>query len=204
MNVGSSLLTASVNIGNSMSTLPASLAGDRIMPVEVARELQRAGRVRPQTGTALFERWSVPDTAKVSQHEAKVELIRPVAPIAEIRERPSFVALQEWEGVVTALNDEIFMARLVDVTRRSPDEEAEFSFSELNNDDLQLVMPGAIFRWSAGVLTMPGGGKLATSQVVFRRLPKWTKRDLQRADEIARRLIEHLAPSGGNEARSAG
>ena len=84
-----------------------------------------------------------------------------------------------------------FAARLIDLTGTpaSPDEEAEFSITELSDDDLPLVVPGAIFRWSVGIETKPGGGKQSVSQIIFRRLPQWTKRGLERADKLAGELI---------------
>jgi hypothetical protein len=76
---------------------------------------------------------------------------------------------------------------------------------ELSDDDLSLVTPGAFFRWSVGITRMPGGGKRPTSQIVFRRLPKWTRRDIQRSDAVAREIIEAFESMGHaaeNEDRS--
>jgi hypothetical protein len=154
--------------------------------------------------TDLSDQGTVSETAKATQHEAEVDILKPLAPAPQAGLRPTFVSVQEWEGVVNAVLEDGFTARLVDLTGGGPDEESTFFLAEVSEGDRKLIEPGAIFRWSAGLLTMPGGGKFATSQVVFRRLPKWTERDLLHADGIARRLIDNLAPQKDNEARSAG
>lgn len=103
--------------------------------------------------------------------------------------RPIFIPLQEWEGVVTSLDTEMFVARLADQTNEAnPDEEAEFPTSEVSDDDLALLRPGAVFRWTIGFLKAPSGTKRRTSQIVFRRLPQWTEREIREAEELADKL----------------
>jgi hypothetical protein len=103
------------------------------------------------------------------------------------------ITRQEWEGIVTIVRKDGFTARLIDLTHSNPDEEADFSSSEICPDDLDLIVPGAIFRWSVGALKMPGGANRPTSHVVFTRLPQWTKPDLDRADALAKELVRALA-----------
>jgi hypothetical protein len=100
------------------------------------------------------------------------------------------VALQEWEGVVVEAYKDHFVARLIDLTdrARSSDEEANFPATEVSDTDLPLVRAGAVFRWVIGYQKLPGGTKQRVSQIVFRRLPQWTKADITRADEIAAQL----------------
>jgi hypothetical protein len=122
------------------------------------------------------------------------DFVPPPAPSVAPVQRPSFVAQQEWEGYVSQIQEDKFVARLIDLTAApaSPDEEAEFSITELSDDDLPLVKPGAIFRWSVGIETKPGGSKQSVSRIVFRRLPQWTKRGLETADKLAGELINWL------------
>jgi hypothetical protein len=94
--------------------------------------------------------------------------------------------------VVTVVADTSFNARLVDLTGGGPDEEGEFSKEELSDDDIALLGPGAIFRWSVGVLRMPGGAKRSTSQIIFRRLPVWDEREIRRADSLALEITRGL------------
>ena len=119
------------------------------------------------------------------------------------REREAvFIGLEEWEGVVLSIGADCFVARLVNRTHPDqPDEEAEFPLDLVSEDDRSLLRPGAVLRWTAGVTKLPGGGKQSTSQIVFRRLPQWTARELAEADEIAARLA---AAFNQDEPRGAG
>jgi hypothetical protein len=112
----------------------------------------------------------------------------PRLPVFAPTQGPRFVALQEWEGVVTEIGDDHFIARLVDLwgRTRTADEEASFPRTEVSDDDQRLLRAGAIFRWVIGFQKLRGGTKQRISQVVFRRLPQWTKEDISNADEISR------------------
>ena len=103
--------------------------------------------------------------------------------------RPTLVAMQEWEGIVIEITDNDFVARLIDVTDRDRpgDREATFPLTEVSASDISMLVPGAIFRWTIGMQRLPGGTKQRISQVVFRRLPAWTKTDISQADELAAR-----------------
>ena len=104
--------------------------------------------------------------------------------------RHSFIAVQEWEGHVVEVGDETFTARLMDVTAgaETDREEADFLISDVDPSDHDLLLPGAVFRWSIGYLRM-GTTKIRGSQIVFRRLPKWqtidVKQGRKRAQELA-------------------
>ena len=184
---------------------------DDILPAAVAYELHQ-GEMR-QTSletTASFEDLVAVST-NANSRQSRSDFLPPVLPTTtsvEITGRPSFIALQEWEGTVTSVGNEGFTARVMDLTHPEghPDEEAEFPMSELSDDDISLVTPGAFFRWSVGITRLPGGGKRPTSQIVFRRLPKWTRRDIARSDAVAREIInsfECIERSAKNEEHSA-
>jgi hypothetical protein len=177
------------------------------MTKEVVSELERRHPVQEPLRTTTLNKDGGVFGGTPGPGSLSLDFMPPVLPVPVTVERPQFVTLQEWEGVVTLVRDDAFTARLTDVKRRSPDEEGEFSVGELRDDDVSLVRPGAIFRWSVGIITMPGAAKITASQVVFRRLPQWTKRDLQRADALAGKIIQgfgNIAPSLTDEARSAG
>jgi hypothetical protein len=93
--------------------------------------------------------------------------------------RIAFVAIQEWEGYVISIEKETFTAQLVDKTRLAdrPEEVTEFPLADIRNDDKPLLMPGAIFRWSVGYQNREGT-KERVSRIIFRRLPAWTKKEL--------------------------
>lgn len=104
-----------------------------------------------------------------------------------------FQSLQEWEGVVLNISDSTFTARLVDVfDKDAPDEEADFLRQDLRNDDFKMLEPGAVFRWVVGYVIKKDGTKRRSSDIVFRRLPQWTQRDISEADEEARSLLESV------------
>lgn len=83
----------------------------------------------------------------------------------------AFVALQEWEGVVTAVIDDLIYATLIDITAGDAvtDEVAEIPLSEVSHPDRSRVVPGAIFRWVIGYLRMASGTQINGSIIYFRR-----------------------------------
>ena len=122
--------------------------------------------------------------------------IRPLwIPQKDPAPRLSLQPLQEWEGYVTDIGLETFSARLVDLTagQNVEEESAEFPISDLSDDELSLLKEGAVFRWVIGYQRSSGGTKRRVSEIVFRRLPAWTKRDLREAQTKAARLLEEVA-----------
>lgn len=111
------------------------------------------------------------------------------------RSKPRLQPLQEWEGYVTEIHDETFVARLVDKTAGAdvPEEEGEFPFSDVSDSDRELVKPGAIFRWTIGYLKSASGSKKRVSQIVFRRLPQWTRKELALAEMKAKEIASAIA-----------
>ena len=103
----------------------------------------------------------------------------------EIREY--FRALQKWEGHVIEVSMDTFRARVVPTLGEGSDQEAEIYIEEVQRDDRELIVPGAVFYWSIGYLDRPQG-RLLASVLVFRRLPVWTRRELENAKAEAARL----------------
>lgn len=91
------------------------------------------------------------------------------------------ISSERWEGVVLGVENDVFRARLVDLDRRTPDEEAEVHLSEVSDEDRALVEPGAIFYWSIGYYIDRAGQRMRRSLVRFRRLPAWTRGELDNA-----------------------
>ncbi len=84
----------------------------------------------------------------------------------------------EWEGTVVSLADDSFRARLRDLSGETPEEYADFSLASVSDDDIALVVPGAIFHWFVGYRIEASGQRGTWSGIRFRRLPRWGKRDL--------------------------
>ncbi len=103
-----------------------------------------------------------------------------------------FISLQKWEGIVMDVMDDAFLARLIDLTQKGTDEEAEFSFDEISEEDKPLIRSGAIFYWNIGYHTSYSGQRTRTSLIRFRRLPAWTQREIDAAKREAERLGKAL------------
>jgi hypothetical protein len=106
----------------------------------------------------------------------------------------TFAALQEWEGVVTAINSDHLVASLVDITagKTRATEEAQIPLREINEQDLEKLVVGRIFRWAIGYQRLKTGTRKRTSNIVFRDLPQWTKRDFDEGHADAARLMRFL------------
>lgn len=108
---------------------------------------------------------------------------------------PTLKTRQIWEGTVTQVRKEGFVAVLSDKTNTSnPDEQASFDFdnTEISPEDLKLVQPGSSFYWIIGNEKTYGGQIRNVSMLQFRRMPTWTKQKLTKAAEDARRFRELL------------
>lgn len=106
--------------------------------------------------------------------------------------REYFVSLKKWRGVVTELSDETFWAKLVDIQQDTPDEEAEIYRSELSEEDKKMLAIGAVFYWSIGYHTTEYGQRKRESIIRFRRLPVWSRRELERIRNRAQKFMDGL------------
>lgn len=106
----------------------------------------------------------------------------------------TFHALQEWEGYVLEIGESDFVARLIDVTAGSAQEEEEavIPLVELSNEDSAKMKPGSIFRWVIGYERTVAGTKRRVSQIVFRDLPAITRMDLTDGETWALETIRSL------------
>jgi len=111
----------------------------------------------------------------------------PSAQGAEVPDR--FTLLQKWEGTVLASAEHEFTAILRD--KGEPDEEATFDVEEVPEGDRPLIAPGAVFHWSIGYRDRRGQ-RTRESIICFRRLPAWTRRELDRAAQEADETISAL------------
>jgi hypothetical protein len=101
---------------------------------------------------------------------------------------------QRWEGYVERVEGDVFLARLVDLTNPANDDEVtEVSIEEeVSPGDRALVAPGAVFYWSIGYTRSPGGQLQGSSQLRFRRQPRWTAEELVMAERDAQALDERI------------
>lgn len=105
-----------------------------------------------------------------------------------------FRILKNWEGVVTTVNEDTFHAVMRETTSR--DSRAEDSFEididSVPSGDRELLTEGAVFYLTLGVETPLGQGPQKTTRLFFRRMPKWSPRDIERAKTDTRELYRQL------------
>lgn len=104
----------------------------------------------------------------------------PVVPPTLRLSREYFKTLQKWEGYVLEVGEETFHARLVPIIGEGGDQEAEIYLEEVDEEDRPLIEPGAVFYWSIGYLHRPG--RIRAAVIRFRRLPKWSRFELEAAE----------------------
>ena len=99
------------------------------------------------------------------------------------------VSIQKWEGVVTSVFDSSFEASLIDLRDNSPDEIIEIDFDEVSPDDLSLVEAGAVFYLNIENNTDKFGQLRNSTVLRFRRLPAWSRTDLEKAKKGAQEMM---------------
>lgn len=112
----------------------------------------------------------------------------PVSPVPT----PTLHPIQEWEGCVTEIRREDFVADLLDLTAGDAVEavEAVISKGELSPEDSSRLAIGSFFWWVVGYEALVGGARKHVSQFVFSDLPPLTEADLDRGREWAGRLFK--------------
>lgn len=107
--------------------------------------------------------------------------------------QPNFLVYQAWEGTVQEVLADSFNARIRDVTDSDrPDEIVEMFVEDVDESDVPLLKPGAVFYWNIGYLEGRGFPRQRTSRVTFRRIPRLlaSARSALSAEEIRDALVE--------------
>jgi hypothetical protein len=121
-------------------------------------------------------------------------------PLYQARDRDKVI--QKWEGYVIEVEQDTFRARLVPIVGEGSDQEAEIYLEEVEKEDRALIEPGAVFYWSIGYLDRPSG-RISASSIRFRRLPGWTKREMDSVDAKVARLKNLLDIAKADEPTGA-
>lgn len=95
---------------------------------------------------------------------------------------------ERWDGVVSSVDSEAFEANFVARDGSSPRLHAEFSTQLIDPDDLELLVPGALFELTVGRARVYETRWIPTMRVRLRRLPALTEHDVASALESAREL----------------
>jgi len=106
--------------------------------------------------------------------------------------REGFDVLQRFEGIVLSVQGDSFIARLIDKTNASPEEEAEIPLAEIMPGDRELVEPGAVFYWVIGYRREEHGQVSRSSMIRFQRLPSWSPAEVERAKKAAETFLSFL------------
>ncbi len=90
---------------------------------------------------------------------------------------------QQWSGVVVSANENNLTVQLQDLTNpQNPNEIIVLSRDEIDDKDQSLIQTGAQFYWSIGYRQGIKLSKQRFSNIRFRRLPKWTAREIKAAE----------------------
>lgn len=118
----------------------------------------------------------------------------PTVPIqAQERLRDRFSCLQQFEGVVLSIQHDEFTARLVDLSGKLPDEEADFPIAEVSDEDKSYVLPGIVFYWNIYYVDKVDGQRTRSFELRFRRLPKWDLSDIEEAKRKAAYIADAIS-----------
>lgn len=106
----------------------------------------------------------------------------------------SIYPLQEWEGRVVGIEENRFIANLIDVTAREDFEssEAVIPFEEISRYDVSRMQIDSVFRWVIGYEKSIDGTRKRVSHIVFRDFPKVTKADLDEGRKFADSLLSAI------------
>lgn len=102
-----------------------------------------------------------------------------------------YILLKKYEGFVTARGEDSFAARLFESNSDYPVVEAEFGLEELSETDRNLVVEGASLVWTIGY-AYEGSTRKRESMIYLRRLPAWSRKELEQARKAAEDLTRAI------------
>jgi hypothetical protein len=121
------------------------------------------------------------------------------------RPNHQFLVLQKWEGTVAKISAKEFVASIRDLTNPSlPQEEATFLLDEVPDADRSLMTRGAIFYWAIGYEVNLSGQRKRVSTLRFRRLPGWTRSEIESVRQKAGKLEELFGDQDGSSRKATG
>lgn len=109
---------------------------------------------------------------------------------------PSTMPVQLWEGVVKALDASSLAMQVIltDKLGGLEDHAAEISLEWVSDQDKDLIRPGAVFYLTLYKEISPGGTCRNSQELRFRRLPNWTKREVEAVSVEASSLLGQFRP----------
>lgn len=160
--------------------------------VRVVRGAQRKSAMTDMGGTsavvaALGDAVSTQDDPPVLPERATIRV--PDAP----PRTGNTILLQQWQGTVVEILTDEFVAITRDVKPGFPEEQVTLLLEDVPLADRALVEPGAVFYWTISYEEDEYGTRTRSSRLRFRRLPAWSRRDLERVKREAAELSEFFA-----------
>jgi len=120
----------------------------------------------------------------------KLDFINPEkAPVLFLESTPMgerAISLQKWRGIVEEVKNNFFTAKLINLTDRGYDEWCEISFDKIAEEDIEFIKPGAFFYWSIGYNHSAKGQRKRFSDIRFKRVPVWSKKEIMDARKQAK------------------
>ena len=110
---------------------------------------------------------------------------------------------QEWECVVIECHDQSFRAQATDKTKPdNPDEFVDFTIEEVDINDRELIAEGAVFYWYIGYRDENGAPREVFSRLKFRRLPPWTKEEIEAANKKGQEYADLFFPNPNDKEKT--
>jgi hypothetical protein len=155
---------------------------------------------RANTATILAgsEMRASPETLETIQMSDYVQNNSRTAPRVEV--------VAEWDGYVEEIYDDYFSASMRGLRGAGvigEEEEAEIPISDVDTEDRDLSVEGGFFRLMIAYESPRVGPKKRYTTVQFRRLPAYTKRELDARDREADELLDGLQLEESNQAAGA-
>lgn len=113
----------------------------------------------------------------------------------------SFLTFEKWEGVVTEVREDGFIAVLKILTEprtakgetlEVTEADSEFETRQVSLGQRHMIVEGAVFHWHIGVHTSPSGQVIYSDEIIFRDLPPRTDADMEEIKREAEELFGSL------------
>lgn len=111
--------------------------------------------------------------------------------------RSDSVPLQIWEGTVLDVDtcEQVMRVQLHAKMGDVPPHSAEIELQWVNEQDRELVQPGAVFYLTLFKVTTRGGSIQNAQELRFRRRPAWSETQIRRIEEDVDMLHQTMRPA---------
>jgi len=124
---------------------------------------------------------------------AKIRLPAVDAGVLTSQELLRMVPIQIWEGEVLGVDQDAGMMQVLLSAKMGevPDHTAEISLEWVVEQDKDLVSPGSVFYWTL-YKEIKRGSIINSQELRFRRLPSWSKNQIERVHRAAEQLFARI------------